>query len=171
MDKNIVLIGFMGTGKTTVGKELAKRLNFTFIDTDERIERKIGLTVNDIFKEYGEKYFRRLEHDLIGNVSLFNRCIIATGGGVVLNAENIKLLKQRGVIVCLEADYKYLLKRLKAAGGRPLLAGGNVDERVPRLLKEREQYYKCADIYINIENKTVNEIADEIIKNIERIKI
>jgi shikimate kinase len=160
----------MGTGKTTVGKELAKRLNFTFIDTDEKIEKNTGLTVNDIFKEYGEKYFRRLEHDLIKDISLFNKCVISTGGGVVLNVENIRLLKQRGVIICLKADYKYLLKRLKTAGDRPLLAGENVDEKVPRLLKEREQYYNCADIYINIKNKTVNEIADEIIKEIERIK-
>ncbi|MGI6113849.1 MAG: shikimate kinase [Mahellales bacterium] len=164
-----MLVGFMGTGKTTIGKELARRLNFTFIDTDERIERKTGLTVNDIFKEYGEKYFRRLEHDLIREISLFNRCIISTGGGVVLNVENIKLLKQRGVIVCLKADYKYLLKRLKAASNRPLLAGENIYEKIPKLLKEREQYYKCADIYINIENKTVSEITDEIIKDIERI--
>jgi len=101
---NIVLTGFMGTGKSIVGEKLAQRLGMGYIDTDQIIEEREGCEISKIFKEKGEDYFRKIETEVVKEVSSFNNCVIATGGGVVLKEENIKALRRKGIIISLSAN-------------------------------------------------------------------
>ncbi len=142
---NIVLTGFMGTGKTCVGKLLASALGMEFVDTDSEIEKRAGLAIPEIFARYGEGYFRRLEAEVVAEVAARSNCVIATGGGVVLNPENVARLAARGVIVLLEARPEVLARRLREAQNRPLLAGyPDLEERIASLLAVRNPFYAAA---------------------------
>lgn len=147
---NIVLIGFMGTGKTVLGKILAKSLKMEFIDTDSLIEEKDGKSVARIFCENGERYFRKLERDVIKVVSRKNNAVISTGGGVVLSPGNMKQLRRNGVIICLKSKPEVILKRIKRQKGiRPLLNKPDPLKEIRSLLRERAPYYKQADFVID----------------------
>ncbi|MFZ3373259.1 MAG: shikimate kinase, partial [Desulfitobacteriaceae bacterium] len=120
--QNIILIGFMGTGKSTVGRRLAMALNWEFIDTDLAIERETGITVSDIFRRYGESRFRTEESLVVKKLSSSQHCVISTGGGTVCNAENFEILLESGLVICLAASLETILQRV--GGGtadRPLL--------------------------------------------------
>ena len=158
MDKNIVLIGFMGVGKTTYGKAIAKVFGMEFIDSDEFIEESEGTDVRSIFRQKGEEYFRELEKTAVESLSKRKGLVIATGGGIVKKEENMKALKSLGIIVYLEASAEQIMKNLEGDLSRPLLDGGNKLEKITELLKERRPLYeKYQDIIFivgrdNIEN-------------------
>ncbi len=156
--KNIVLIGIMGCGKTTCGNCLHKKLpDFELIDTDFEIEKKQNLQISDIFLKYGETYFRNLENDLIKNIINQNKKIVATGGGIVENIENINLFLKYDTVFYLNTPIKIIKERIISDNSRPLL--DVIDEK----FMKRECKYKLAHFTINTYNKTIEQICDEII--------
>lgn len=162
--KNIVLIGFMGTGKSTTGRLLARRLVRPFIDIDRRIEMKAGMSVYDIFKVYGEKHFRELEKQVIFSVSRYTNTIIATGGGAVLDSGNISRLRENGIIVLLTASPEVILERTARRNERPLLAGEDKKARIVSLLNQRQKFYDCADYKIDTSNLMPYVVVDMVVE-------
>ena len=169
--KNIILTGFMGTGKTSVGKRLAKELNLKFIDTDDLIEKEAGICINEIFAKYGEAYFRRLESKVIDEVSSDKNLIIATGGGAVINPTNLLALKKNGILICLTASIDVILSRIGSGDERPLISEGDKKETISNLLKAREPFYKKADFIVDTTTKTVGEVVKEIKEKIKLWKL
>ena len=168
--KNIVLIGMMGAGKSTIGHLLDERLkDFFYLDMDKEIEKLAQKHIPEIFAQDGEEHFRMLEHQLIQKFSNYHNQVISTGGGIVENVENINLLKKNGVIFYLYAKVDTLYDRLKKTNDRPLLKHPNPKERIKELIKKREPFYKMADFEINTEKKELIEIADEIIEKYDTI--
>jgi shikimate kinase len=165
--KNIVLTGFMGTGKTAVGKKLSRLLNMELIDVDTEIEKYQVMTINEIFKKFGEPRFREIETEMIKKLSGKKNIIISTGGGAVLKQENMDALRKRGVIVCLMAIPETILKRTGHSSNRPLLKVEDPSARIKELLDFRKPFYEKADIMIDTEGKTPLQIAEEIIEKIK----
>ncbi len=164
--KNIILTGMMGAGKTTAGKELSGILtDFSFIDMDSEIEKELGVSISEIFEEHGEAYFRDIETDFLKKYSNQSNLIISTGGGIVERSENINLIKKNGIMFYLSAPAEELFERIKHTTNRPLLAIPNPCDKIKELLNRREKYYKKADFEIITTNKTIREIAQEIVKN------
>ncbi len=161
--KNIVLIGFMGTGKSTIGRLLARRLGRAFIDSDKRIEQEAGISIREIFENHGEAYFRQKEKAMIAKISRYNHAIIATGGGVVLAPENISRLKRNGVLICLTASLETIMERTGRRNTRPLLENDDREVRVANLLKEREALYTIADYCIDTSHVSPQQVINEII--------
>lgn len=142
--ENIVLTGFMGTGKTTVGRLLAAQLNFEFVDTDQRIEARIGCTIAEFFREQGEAAFRKLEGELAQELSAGRGLVISTGGRMMLDPANAAALSETGRVFCLVATPEEILQRVSADGHvRPLLQTANPLEKIIALLQERESGYRC----------------------------
>jgi shikimate kinase len=166
--KNIVLTGFMGTGKTAVGKELSQLLGLKLIDVDTEIEQSEQMTINEIFKQSGEPRFRERETAMIKKISSKKNIIISTGGGAVLKQENMDLLRNTGVIVCLMATPKTILNRTSNSDDRPLLKVENPFAKITELLTFRRPFYEKADIMIDTENKTPLQIAEEIIEKLKK---
>jgi shikimate kinase len=156
---NIYLVGFMGTGKTQVGKGLAKQLERKFLDLDELIGDSENKTIADIFRESGERYFRSLEKKMLLEVSKQKECVVSCGGGIVIDPENIKLMKQTGVMICLSATPDVILKRTKSSSHRPLLNVEDPEERIRSLLFSRQKYYDQADKTIDTSKISVEEIV------------
>lgn len=151
--QSIFLIGFMGSGKTTIGKILAKKMEYSFLDTDKIIEQEEGISVNKIFEQFGEKYFRSLEKLVLKRIIKNNvNQIVATGGGLSCNQYNMDLMKQNGKVVFLEIDPKSILNRVKnAKQKRPIL--DNLSEKkliskIDFLLHKRNKYYTQADFIV-----------------------
>ena len=163
--QNIILIGFMGSGKTTVGKILAERLGIELIDTDKWIEQKQKISIKDIFAIHGEDYFRLLETELLKALCDTDEMkIIATGGGMPLREENQLLLQKMGNIVYLKADAETIYKRIRNDKNRPLLQTPDPKLKITELLSERTPIYeKIAEITIDTNNKTLNQVVDEIL--------
>src|SRR5579871_4310590 len=134
---NIILCGFMGTGKSTVGKIVAERLGWMFVDTDELIEKMAGRPIRQIFSEFGETWFRDLESDLCQSLADFDHLIIATGGGIVLRPENRERLLRAGLVICLTASAQEIASRLVHVTNRPLLAVKNPVDQITQLLTDR----------------------------------
>jgi shikimate kinase len=164
--KNIVLTGFMGTGKTEVGRELAQLKGLKLIDVDNEIEKSEKMTINDIFEEFGEEKFRGIETEMIEKVSREENVIISTGGGAVLKQQNMDALKKTGIVICLMAAPETILERTGNSDERPLLKVEKPLEKINELLQFRRPYYEQADIIINTEEKTPLQIAEEIIDKI-----
>ncbi len=165
MEKNIVLIGFMGTGKSTVGSKVAGRLKRKFVDMDREIERIVGMTVSEIFKRYGEIRFRSEEKLMAQKLAREAGLVIAAGGGVVLDPVNMERLSQNGIIICLKAvpnDIYHRVNRKK--GTRPLLRKGMGLEDIEEMLKARESLYAQADYQVSTSGKSPEQVATEIIK-------
>ena len=166
-DLNIMLIGFMGTGKTSVSTKLSELLNMKIIDTDEYIESKENMKIDKIFSLYGEEYFRQCEKNALIELSKEKNTIISCGGGIILKDENIQIMKQQGIIILLTASAKNIYKRVKDSTTRPLLNNNMTIEHIDKLMESRkEKYLKAADIIINTDNKTIEEICNEIIEKI-----
>lgn len=165
MKSNLILIGFMGSGKSTVGKILAEKLEMKFLDTDLEIEKEQGRSVQDIFSEKGEEYFRKLENEMSKKLSTENNTIISTGGGIILNKENIEYLKKDGVVFFLDVAKKTLYKRLISSKGRPLLEGDELWSKINNVLGERlERYRSSADFIIKVGNEIPYETMEDIKK-------
>lgn len=163
MEKNIVLIGFMGSGKTSVGKKLSMDLKREFIDTDDFIEKREGMTINEIFDIKGEEYFRVQERELCLRFAKPKSKIIATGGGIIKNDDNVRNLKKGGTIIYLKSTPEKIAHNLRFDNTRPLLAGGNKEEKIKKLMSERESlYYRCADITIDVSNINIEATIKEI---------
>ena len=162
--KNIVLIGLMGSGKSAVGRTIAKKLGRRFIDTDRLIERKSGKTVQEIFSKDGESAFRVIEKEVIKKIAQYIGIVIATGGGVIKDPENFKSLKQSGWIIALYASPDTLYKRIEGKRIRPLLLEKEDPVKTLESLQdERKNMYAMADFQVSTEDKTIDEAADEII--------
>ncbi len=156
----------MGTGKTAVGRELARLLNLKLIDVDTEIEKSEKITINEIFKQFGEPKFREIETDMIKKISQKKNVIISTGGGAVLKQGNMDVLRKTGIIIYLMATPETILKRTSISNDRPLLQVENPFERITQLLSFRKPFYEKADIMIDTEDKTPLQIAEEIIEKI-----
>jgi shikimate kinase len=160
---NIILIGFRGTGKTTVGKILAQRLGKEFIDADEYLEQKEKRTIKDIFKEGGEDLFREVEAKIIEELCLLDNKVIATGGGAILREENIRNLKRNGILILLETDVDTVYKRIYAdtqtQQRRPNLTNRDSYQEIEYLLEYRRPLYdRIADFVINTTSTSVDSI-------------
>ena len=161
---NIVLVGFMGTGKSTVAEALARRLGWTKIDLDAKIEEEEGRTISQIFAEHGEPYFRQVETAMLRKaLEGQSGQIIATGGGAVLAEENRRLMLKHAFVVALTADEQTIVQRVKDDPNRPLLQG-DVAQRVRLLMEQRRDAYRFAPVQIDTADKEVDEIADIIIE-------
>lgn len=162
--QNIILIGFMGSGKSTIGKILAEKLELNWMDMDIEIENQENKTIEEIFNDNGEDYFRHLETEQLKKLINKENNVLSTGGGVVLKEENRIILKEIGRVIFLHADCEQIINNLKESSDRPLLKGNNPEEKIVRLLDEREStYLNTADIIIQTTGKTVENIVDEII--------
>ena len=160
LDRPVILTGFMGSGKSSVGKVLAERLSCRFIDLDSEIVEVVGLSINEIFAQDGEDAFRGLESAHLERVlSSEEECVIATGGGAVLSQQNRELMRKRGVTVNLKVTLEQVIDRLQGCRDRPLLAGEKAPERVRALMEGREQFYADADIRIDTDGKSVEDVA------------
>lgn len=165
----IILIGFMGTGKSTVGAELAQRLRCRFIDLDEVLVQRVGKRITRIFEQEGERYFRKQESlvlcEIISNNSRF---VLATGGGIVLQATNRELIRSSGYVVHLFADLKTIVNRISQAGNRPLLQG-DVTAYVTHFMQQRIGLYDFAHLCVATDEKTPAQIAIEIKSSIDSV--
>ncbi len=140
-NKNIILTGFMGTGKTAVGRAVAERLGRPFLDTDREIESRAGISISDLFSRFGEAHFRTLEKRLCREIAGQERLVVATGGGMPLDPENRRLLNYAGIVICLRCEAPEILKRVGNGHERPMLRGGGPAQRVNQLLRERGPAY------------------------------
>lgn len=161
---NILLVGFMGSGKSVVGKQLSKILDRNFIDTDEEIEKKEKRSIKDIFNSDGESYFRSEETKFLESLLDKDNSIISTGGGIVLREQNRELLKKIGKVIFLHADVEHILNNVKNNDSRPLLQTDDYVKTISEMLESREdKYLSTADIIIQTSGKDVKSIAEEII--------
>ena len=163
--KNIALTGMMGCGKSTVAKELKKFLpEFNYVDLDLEIEKKENKTINEIFEDNGETYFRNIESQLLEEISNRGNQIIALGGGAFLSEQNRKKLSLNSISVYLETSVITIYDRIKDDTSRPLLKTENVKDKIAELLNNRELTYKLADFTVSTENKTPKNIAKDILE-------
>lgn len=161
----------MGTGKSEVGRILAEKLSFNFVDTDVEIEKRENMRISEIFANYGEERFREIEGDIIKDLSEKENMVISTGGGVVLRESNMVNLRKKGIIVCLTASAETVFERVKDKKDRPLLQVEDQLKKIKELLDYRAPFYNNADITIKTENKTPAEIALEIIEQLRHLKL
>ncbi|HEX3014932.1 MAG TPA: shikimate kinase [Desulfobacteria bacterium] len=165
--QNIVLIGFMGTGKSSVGKKLAQRLGLRLIDTDTEIESSTGLTIPEIFQRDGVVRFRSEESLVVKKAASWRGVVISTGGGAVLNPENLAVLRRSGIIVTLTASPAVICARTIRKGNRPLLKDDNSPEKIQKLLAERDYAYRQGDLIIDTSDKSLDEVVQTIIEFLE----
>lgn len=161
--RNIVLFGFMGTGKTVVGQAAAKRLGMTYMDLDDLIEAREGTTISDIFATHGEPYFRRVESEVAAEAVRLENHVIATGGGVVLNEQNVHTLEQTGVGICLNATPETIFDRVKGRTHRPLLDVEDPPGEIRRLLAHRAPFYARVSHQIDTTGKPIEAVVDEVV--------
>ena len=165
--RNIYLTGFMGTGKSAVGRELAKRLNLRLVDIDGLIVRKEKRSINDIFSQNGEPYFRKVESQVLKEVSEQENQVVSCGGGIVLNPENTALMKQTGRLVCLSARPEVIFERVKRHTHRPLLQVADPLVKIRELLAARKPYYEQAEFVIDSSEIPIKEVVDKILELIK----
>jgi shikimate kinase len=163
---NIVLIGFMGTGKTSVGEALADRLGILYVRTDDLIVEQTGKPISEIFRQDGEKRFRELEAEVVRRVSSSRRAVIDCGGGVVLNRENIERLRQNSAIILLTSSPEVILERISRNGDqRPLFNNVDKPATIRRLLSMREHLYRdAADYVVDTSRLSVMEVVEKILE-------
>ena len=159
---NLALIGFMGTGKTSVGRHVAEHLGFDFLDTDELIQSHTGRTIADIFAKDGEPAFRELERKVVQELSTREKTLISTGGGLPTNEENLSALKSFALVICLWASPEKIWERVKNQSHRPLLHDADPQQKIRELLATREPFYKQADVLINTDLRSVREAAQQV---------
>ena len=162
----------MGTGKSVVGKALEQKTGLPRFDTDEIISSKSKMPITEIFSTHGEEHFRNMETETLRSMSLEEPAIIVTGGGIVLRAENMDLLRQLGTVVWLDADEATLRTRIRGLSDRPLLQTANPRAALSELLAAREPLYRrAADLRVNVSQKNPQQIAELILKNIRNFPV
>ncbi|MBN2220876.1 MAG: shikimate kinase [Vallitaleaceae bacterium] len=164
---NLLLIGFMGTGKTTVSKRLSELLEMKEVDTDQRIVNKEKSSIPEIFEKQGEAYFRDLETTTLMELEKEKGFIVSCGGGIVLREENLASMRKQGKIILLTATPQTILERVKENNNRPLLQGNMNVEFIESLLnKRKERYFEAADLIIETDSSSIDEICQEIISKL-----
>ena len=165
-NRNIILIGYMGSGKSTVGRKAARAVEYNFLDTDALIEKEEGMTISKLFEEKGEPYFREKETETIRKLIAEPKGnIIATGGGLPMKEGNAELLKELGTVIYLKAETDTLMKRLSGDNARPLLKNGDLREKIETMLAIRGPVYEaCADLVLQTDNMSFYEIICQIEK-------
>ena len=163
--KNIFIVGSMGSGKTSIGKMLAKNNNLSFLDTDHEIIRDYGYSIPDIFKEFGEEHFRDLETEQLRKMNAIENHIISTGGGIILRDDNERLMKDLGIIIFLDININSQIDRVKNRKNRPLLNNNNLKDNLLSLKKIRDPIYKNISNYIiDVSGKERDQVINEIQK-------
>ena len=163
-NKNLTLTGMMGVGKSTIGKNLAKKLKYNFFDVDELIENKEGASISSIFKNKSENYFRKIENDITLQVLKRKNSVISLGGGAFLNKSIRTSAKEKSISFWLDVDIVKLIERLKKSKKRPLLYKKNISDTVKKIYIEREKIYSKADYRIKCSSLKTKEIVDKILK-------
>lgn len=172
MRDNVILTGFMGTGKTSLGKLLATRLGRPFVDIDKKIEDDAKLSIPKIFERFGEEHFRNLERAAVKELCQRRGLVIATGGGTIKDAENLQLLKSSGVLICLTTEPEEIFRRTARRGERPVLDGGG-NERlatIKKLLAERKEFYDRADYQVDTTEWSPIQIIDDICRYLRQFR-
>lgn len=164
---NIILTGFMATGKTSVGKELAERLGYVFVDLDALIEAEAGMPIARIFATQGEERFRELESRMVEQVARRDASVIATGGGAIVNPRNLEALKRSGVVIALTAKPETILARVGSGKDRPMLWGGETLDRIRLLLAERAPAYAKADLTVDTTEQSIEQVVDHILSALQ----
>lgn len=160
--KNIALIGFMGTGKTTIAIELSHRLGMKYVSTDDLIEKRERRTINEIFTDSGEEYFRDVESAVIRDAACKDNLIIDTGGGAVIRDENMAYMKSSAIVICLRADEDVIMERTKKYKHRPLLDVEDPKRKIRELLAKRAPYYAKADYTVDTGALTARQVVEKI---------
>lgn len=155
---NIVLVGFMGTGKTSIGRRLSTQLRMRYVDTDDIVERDSGRRISEIFEEDGEAAFRELESEAVRKVSKLYNYVISTGGGVVLKETNMVELRRNGIIFCLNATAEEIYRRVRHQSHRPLLQTPDPLMKINSMLEERHAYYAKADYMVETTGRSFGEV-------------
>jgi len=163
--RKIVLVGYMGSGKTTVGKKIASDYGYTFVDTDEMIVEEAGMSIADIFAKYGEAHFREIESNILDKiVNMKGKVVISTGGGLPLKENNRKILKNIGKVYYLQTNADTVYDRIKGDTSRPLLMCDDPYKKICEMLSERDPIYRLAmDVLIDVNGQEIGEIARKII--------
>lgn len=161
---NLYLVGFMGTGKSTVGRQVARQLGHQFLDSDHEIEHAQGKPVARIFAEEGEARFRGLEREFIANGHPAERCVVACGGGLIVPPGMLELLRGRGVVICLHAPIETILHRTQHASHRPLLRVENPAQRLRELYAQREETYRRTGTMVLTDSRPLREIAGHVLR-------
>lgn len=165
----IIMIGFMGSGKSVVGEQLANKLGLSFIDMDNEIEKKVNLSINEIFQQYGEEYFRELESKLLEDLVERENIVISTGGGIITKKSNLDIIQKEKNVVFLDASIETIIKHTsKEVNKRPLLSdSNNIYNTIKSLLKGRYGYYKgVSKLIIDVNNKNIDEVISQILVSI-----
>lgn len=161
--ENIVLVGFMGTGKSSVGREVGRRLQRRFVDLDEEAVLAAGRPIPRIFEEEGEAGFRAWERQVVHRYSVPKNLVMATGGGIVLDPSNLESLSRAGLIVCLDASVESILQRVGRDRNRPLLQTEDREQRIRGLMAARQPYYEAIEHHISTDGLSRSEVADRVI--------
>jgi len=167
---NIVLVGFMGSGKTTIGRALAGQLKRDFVDMDIELEARAGKPIPRIFTEDGEPVFRRMERDLAVELSRRSNLVIAAGGGIVLNPDNIRDFSATGHVICLQASPDEILRRVAASTQRPLLEQGDKGKRIRKLLNVRQPLYNAIPCQVETTGKNIADVVADVMDKIPNSK-
>ena len=166
---NVYLVGLMGSGKTSIGKILAKRMGMNFIDLDNEIIKDQQCSISEIFDRFGEEKFRHLENEKLLSTVEIDNCVISTGGGIIMDQDNIKIMVENGSIIHLDIDLETQLLRIKNKKNRPLLRDSDDERKIlVKMRKERDHIYKKIAIgSVNTSNKKRNDIVNEVVNIIE----
>ena len=168
---NLALVGFMGTGKSSVGRSLADFLHFGFVDTDELIERRANKTIPEIFSQHGEPVFRDLEKKIVAELATQRQLVISTGGGLAANPENLASLKTHALVICLWASPETIWERVRTQSHRPLLQTPDPLGKIRELLAQREPFYKQADVLVNTERRSVKEVVQHVLHQFQSARV
>ena len=169
--KNVVLIGFMGTGKTSAGRILSNRLGYAFVDVDQKIEAEYKMSIKDMFASHGEAYFRDCEKAMVKKLAGRRHVVISTGGGTVKNPENMQELRRNGVIIALTAEVDVILERTSRRGKRPVLDQADHGDRrsaVAQLLESRRELYEQEDYTVDTSHLSPMQVAEDIQRFLRR---
>ena len=161
--RNLALVGFMGTGKSTVGRMVARALHFDFLDTDALIEARLRQSISEVFAQQGELWFREYERSMVAELARYDHTVFATGGGLAAHPASLALLKQHALVVCLWATPETIWQRVQRHSYRPLLQVPNPQAAIRQLLAERLPYYRQADVMISSGLRSPKQVVQQVL--------